>query len=50
MIKALKNEIKKFVDLHPQIKEKKKITSMMKIIPKKTQKGIKNRPINEVLI
>tara|TARA_B100001113_G_C20767926_1_gene473912 strand:- start:144 stop:413 length:270 start_codon:yes stop_codon:yes gene_type:complete len=50
MIKELKNEIDRFVENHPQIKEEKKITSIMKIIPKQTQKGIekitiKNRTI-----
>ena len=50
MIKVLKNEIKKFVEQHPQIKEEKKITSIMKIIPKKTQKGIEKITIKNTTI
>jgi len=50
MIKVLKNEIKKFVEQHPQIKEEKKITSIMKTIPKKTQKGIEKITIKNTTI
>tara|TARA_Y100000814_G_scaffold203479_1_gene150006 strand:+ start:150 stop:419 length:270 start_codon:yes stop_codon:yes gene_type:complete len=50
MIKVLKNEIKKFLEQHPQIKDEKKTTSIMKIIPKKTQKGIEKITIKNTTI
>ena len=40
MIKKLNNEINKYLDKNPKIKEAQKTTQIQKIIPKKLQKGI----------